>query len=190
MRGVGSQLTRYCVEIEKVDLSHVQRTPSGPPFIPQNQTFSDYLSCNGGGDNHHGPGHHGPPRRGHGSSPPPADPLAWQNYTCICDNGIDRQFAHQTAAQIKQICGSSSRESLGGEEKAEGGFPGMDCNCSASSLAASAKYTFKSTEMQQKAFSFTSCWQSLAFPSRVYGPVVPWTTSSTMQVAAVLTALE
>ena len=133
MRGVGSQLTRYCVEIEKVDLSDVQRTPSGPPFIPQNQTFSDYLSCNGGGDNHHGPGHYGP-------SPPPADPLAWQNYTCICDNGIDRQFAHQTAAQIKQICGSSSAESLGGEEKAEGGFPGMDCNCSASSLAASAKY--------------------------------------------------
>ena len=43
----------------------------------------------------------------------------------------------------KQICGSSSAESLGGEEKAEkaeGGFPGMDCNCSASSLAASAKY--------------------------------------------------
>ena len=71
---------------------------------------------------------------------PPADPLAWQNYTCICDNGIDRQFAHQTTAQIKQICGSSSRESLGGEEKAEGGFPGMDCNCSASSLATSAKY--------------------------------------------------
>ena len=54
----------YCVEIEKVDLSDVQRTPSGPPFIPQNQTFSDYLSCNGGGDNHHGPGHYGP-------SPPP-----------------------------------------------------------------------------------------------------------------------
>ena len=96
MRGVGSQLTRYCVEIEKVDLSDVQRTPSGPPFIPQNQTFSDYLSCNGGGDNHHGPGHYGP-------SPPPADPLAWQNYTCICDNGIDRQFAHQPAAQIQVI---------------------------------------------------------------------------------------
>lgn len=33
-----SPRVRYCVEVQKVDLSAISRTPSGPPFISQNQT--------------------------------------------------------------------------------------------------------------------------------------------------------
>eukprot|EP01051_Picozoa_sp_SAG22_P009559 SAG22_NODE_804_length_7097_cov_173.117176_4_plen_453_part_00 len=113
-----SPRVRYCVEIAKVDLSSVGRTSSYPPFLKQNETFSDYASCNGFG------------RGGAPYAPGPPDPLEWQNYSCLCDNHIDRTFAHQTKAQLCGFCGD-----CGGE----GGF-GMTCNCSESSLAASRQH--------------------------------------------------
>jgi hypothetical protein len=116
-----SPRVRYCVEIAKVDLTgKVERTPSFPPFIPINQSFSDYASCNGFG------------RGGAPYAPGPLDPLEWQNYTCRCDNHIDRIFAHQSTKQLCSICGACDPHD-------KHGF-GMQCNCSDSSLAASAKY--------------------------------------------------
>lgn len=58
--------------------------------------------------------------------------LGWQNYSCICDNHIDRVIAHQTQAQLTAFCGNSSFD-----PGAKG--PGV-CNCSDSSLAASLKH--------------------------------------------------
>ena len=59
------------------------------PLTPQ-----DYASCNGFG------------RGGAPYAPGPPDPLEWQNYTCLCDNWIDRTFAHQSAAPLCAICGA------------------------------------------------------------------------------------
>ena len=42
-----SPLTGYCVEIEKVDLSSLKRTPTTPPSIKPDPRFADYVSCNG-----------------------------------------------------------------------------------------------------------------------------------------------
>jgi hypothetical protein len=125
---MSSPRVKYCVEIAKVDLTgKIDRTSSYPPFIPQDERFSDYASCNGFG------------RGGAPDAPGPADPLEWQNYTCSCDNHIDRTFAHQTKAQLCKYCGSCG----GGGGGGGGGHHhhgGMQCNCSDSSLAMSARY--------------------------------------------------
>lgn len=102
-----SPRVRYCVEIQKVDLSGVPRSSSYPPFLPINQSFSDYLSCNG--------------RRGGGDG----DPLGWENYTCICDNWIDRTFSHQTDEQLAKFCPDKMSSA---------------CRCSNASLATSNRY--------------------------------------------------
>jgi hypothetical protein len=44
-----SPRVRYCVEIAKVKLNNIPRTPSGPPQIPTDYSFAEYLSCNGQG---------------------------------------------------------------------------------------------------------------------------------------------
>jgi hypothetical protein len=115
---VTSPRVRYCVEVQRVDLSDVSRTSSYPPFIPINQSFSDYLSCNGAG---------------RGGAPGNGDPLGWKNYSCACDNHIDRTFSHQTDEQLSKFCPSKG----GGHSYGPGGGT---CNCSEASLAASAKH--------------------------------------------------
>jgi hypothetical protein len=59
-----SPRVKYCVEIAKQDLSKIPRTPSGPPEIPVNYSFAEYLSCNG-----------------NGSGPDMAQIQEWGNYT-------------------------------------------------------------------------------------------------------------
>lgn len=114
---ITSPRVRYCVEVQKVDLSETSRTSSYPPFIPINQSFSDYLSCNGAG---------------RGGTAGDGDPLGWENYTCVCDNHIDRTFSHQTDAQLAKFCPGSGGSHYG---------PGAGvCNCSAASLAVSKKH--------------------------------------------------
>ena len=36
----------------------------------------------------------------------PGPGLGWQNYTCVCDNHIDRVIAGQTDEQLTKFCGS------------------------------------------------------------------------------------
>jgi hypothetical protein len=114
-----SPRVRYCVEIAKVDLSSIKRTPSNPPSVPTNTAFSEYLSCNGahGGNG----GHSSPPH------PPPAAIGQWGNYSCICDNRIDRVLAHQTVAQLAQYCPASASDNT--------------CVCAAGSVSASTIHT-------------------------------------------------
>jgi hypothetical protein len=85
-----SPRVRYCVEIEKVDLKTIPRTPSGPVEIPTNFSFSEYLSCNG-----------------QRNSP---DPYQEANYTCICSNHIDRVIAHQSPDQLAKYCNGTGRD--------------------------------------------------------------------------------
>lgn len=115
---ITSPRVRYCVEVQKVDLSDVSRTSSYPPFIPINQSFSDYLSCNGAGG---------------GGTAGNGDPLGWENYTCICDNHIDRTFSHQTDEQLAKFCPGSGGAGHYGPGR-------MSCNCSDTSLASSRKH--------------------------------------------------
>jgi len=105
----GSPLTSYCVELQKVNLTNTTRTPSNPVSIPPDPQFADYISCNGAHDD-----------------PPPG--TGWGNYTCICDNKIDRVIAHQSPALIEKLCDST------------GTFPGV-CTCAVASLDTSARYT-------------------------------------------------
>ena len=96
-----------------------------------------YLSCNGQHTSA------GPPS---GGGPPPiANVTDWGNYTCICDNEIDRVLAHQTAAQINMYCPPPHGE---GGLAGGGGGPTMapppvrnPCVCLPGSLAASAVHT-------------------------------------------------
>eukprot|EP00035_Acanthoeca_spectabilis_P025849 m.460135 g.460135 ORF g.460135 m.460135 type:complete len:511 (-) comp21943_c0_seq1:139-1671(-) len=104
----GSPLTSFCVEMAKVDLSGLNRTSSNPPSIPTDNQFADYISCNGNRDD---------------------PPNGWGNYTCVCDNTIDRVIAHQPAAFIEKLCGDGPI------------MPEKLCTCGAESLAASARYT-------------------------------------------------
>jgi len=68
---------------------------------------SEYLSCNGNGS------------RG-------TDPIEqWGNYSCLCDNHIDRVIAHQTQQQLDSNCGPGGRH----------GPHGGTCNCSSGSVA-------------------------------------------------------
>jgi hypothetical protein len=99
---------RYCVEIEKVDLTDIPRTPSGPVEFPTNYSFSEYLSCNG---NRHSP-----------------DPYQQLNYTCICDNHIDRVIAHQSPEQLEKYCNGT-------------GATENDCHCDPGSIKWSTNYT-------------------------------------------------
>jgi len=131
-----SPRVRYCVEIMKVDLSDIPRTPSGPPSIPTNYSFSEYLSCNGQSAAHTS------------SSGNTTTPEAWMNYTCLCDNKIDRIIAHQTDDQLKQYCPTTSAaveppadmSTMIGNPVGDLDF-GMDCQCDAGSIKASEKYT-------------------------------------------------
>lgn len=76
----GSPLTAHCVEIEKVSLPDAGRTRSNPAAIPIDPQFADYGSCNGDRT---------------------TQPNGWGNYTCVCDNTIDRVIAHQTVEEIE-----------------------------------------------------------------------------------------
>ena len=71
-----------------------------------NTSFAEYLSCNGDR----------------------VDPTQKLNYTCICDNQIDRVIAHQTPEQIATYCNET-----GADENV--------CHCSAGSLNYSNHYT-------------------------------------------------
>eukprot|EP00038_Savillea_parva_P002196 m.111641 g.111641 ORF g.111641 m.111641 type:complete len:366 (-) comp10756_c1_seq4:85-1182(-) len=77
-----SPLTGYCVEIEKVDLSSLKRTPTTPPSIKPAPRFADYVSCNGQKE---------------------------KDYKCICAYGIDRFMGRQTMEQIKDFCPDAAK---------------------------------------------------------------------------------
>ena len=108
-----------------MNLSTIPRTPSGPPNIPTNTAFSEYLSCNGQGARASG-------------VPPIANVTQWGNYSCICDNEIDRVLAHQTPAQIAKYCPPPPNSSHGHSGSSMAMSP---CTCSAGSLAASSVHT-------------------------------------------------
>eukprot|EP00041_Stephanoeca_diplocostata_P020911 m.478403 g.478403 ORF g.478403 m.478403 type:complete len:504 (-) comp21692_c0_seq8:1252-2763(-) len=109
--------TGFCVEIQKVNLSSIKRTPSNPEAIPMPVGYADYISCNGDR-----------------TDPPPG--TGWGNYTCVCDNEIDRVIAHQSQHLINRLCPNTSAAPV-----IHGRFPMNPCHCNAESLAYSAKYT-------------------------------------------------
>ena len=82
--------------------------PSPATKITRNTQYADYASCNGA-------------RQG--------GTQQMYNYSCICDNFIDRVIAHQDVALLKKL-GCS-----------EGMTGGGACNCSAISLDASSWWT-------------------------------------------------
>ena len=97
-----SPRVRYCVEMAKVVLDNITRTPSGPPNVPTNTSFAEYLSC---------------------------DPFGayFANYSCKCDNKIDREIARQTPAQIAKYC-------------ADNVSAGSPCDCDPGSISASDSF--------------------------------------------------
>lgn len=115
-------------EINILPYDSLAHTTVGPPSIPTNTSFSEYLSCNGNRQ----------------------DPSQKLNYTCVCDNRIDRVIAHQTPEQLAMYCNSSTWQPTQSDVAAY--FDGdtnisarvrqdQPCHCDSSSVAYSSKYT-------------------------------------------------